>query len=267
MSIGSEAGIIGNIPIYKPGKSVDEQILREKGEAIILSTKRGNELAWRLNKENFSWDQKEELCKEIYDLCKKSFLVDDSAEFKEDVRSHVFDTHEICIVPFGKVPEGLSPVCFNSDRIAAFASYNFLTYWKNKDFIYFSGIVVDPSLQGLNYGSLLIKEVMKRNGVEIAVLRTQSPVMYNSFAKVCKVYPSFDGKKIPGEIRGIGEYVAKDILRMSNYNSREMLEKGTYHKLLYGEEPILDDSNLDKQFKQKINAKRGDSLIVVGTLK
>jgi GNAT superfamily N-acetyltransferase len=224
-------------------------------------------LAWRLNKKNMNWRQQEELCKEIYTLCKKSFLVEGSAEFHEDVRGHVFNTHEICVVPFGDVPGGLSPVCFKNDRIAAFASYNFLTYWKNTEFIYFSGIVVDPSLQGLNYGSVLIQEIMRVNNVKIVVLRTQSAVMYSSFAKVCKVYPSFDGKKIPGEIKNIGEYVAKNILSMSKYDSEEMIEKGTYHKLLYGKEPILDDSSLDKQFKQKVNATRGDSLIVVGTLK
>jgi len=260
-------GTVGNIPMYRLGENVSEQTHMQREEALILSTKRGNELAWRLNKQNLSWRQQEDLYAKIYDLCKKSFLVEDSAEFQKDVRSHVFDTHEICIVPHGEVPEGLSPVCFKSDKIAAFASYNFLSYWKNKEFIYFSGIVVDPSLQGLNYGSLLIQEVMKKSGVKIAVLRTQSPIMYNSFARVCRVFPSFDGKKTPGEIRSIGEYVAKNILCMSDYNPQEMTEKGTYHKLLYGKEPTLDDSNLDEQFKQKINANRGDSIVVVGILK
>lgn len=263
----SVQGTVGNIPIYRYGENVDEQTRRQRGEALILSTKRGNELAWRLNKRNLSWSQQEDLCKEVYDLCKKSFIVGDSNEFRQDVRSHIFDTHEICIVPFGEVPAGLTPACFKTDRIAAFASYNFLSYWKNKAFIYFSGIVVDPSLQGLNYGSLLIQEVMKKNGAKLAVLRTQSPIMYNSFAKVCRVFPSFDGKKTPGEIKDIGEYVARNILGMSDYDPQEMTEKGTYHKPLYGKEPVLDNSSLDKKFKQKINATRGDSLIVVGTLK
>lgn len=46
-----------------------------------------------------------------------------------------------------------------------------------------------------------------------------------------------------------------------------MTEKGTYRKSLYGKEPILEDPELDKIFKQKININRGDSIIVVGELK
>jgi len=256
-----------NIPKDRLGTNADEQTIKQKREALILLTKRGAELAWRLKKENLSWRQREDLYKEIYDLCKKSFLVKDSAGFQEDVRSHIFDSHEICIVPFGEVPKDLSPVCFKYDRIAAFASYKFLNYWKNREFIYFSGIVVDPLLQGLNYGSLLIQEIMKRNGVKLAVLRTQSPVMFNSFAKVCKVFPGLDNKKIPGEIKNVGEYVAINILNMSNYNTEEMIEKGTYHKPLYGKEPSLNNSELNRIFKQKININRGDSIIVVGELK
>lgn len=206
--------------IRKVGSGIDEEIFKSMGKALLLSTKRGNELAWRLNKEDLSWSQQKELYNEIYNLCIKSFYIEDSNEFREDVKHHIFDTHEICVVPFGEVPNGLNPVCFRTDRIAAFASYNFLNYWKNREFIYFSGIVVDPSLWGLNYSSLLIQEVMKSNGIKLAALRTQSPIMYNSFAKVCKVFPSLDGKKIPGEIKNIGKYVARNILRMSNYDRR-----------------------------------------------
>lgn len=265
MAMQDVHGLTGGIPVYKLG--MEEEVLRKKAKALILSTKRGNELGWRLNKDSLNSDQQEDLCRDIYCLCKKSFHVEDSVEFHEDVKNHVFNTHEICIVPFGEVPEGLNPICFKTDRIAAFASYNFLTYWKNTEFIYFSGIVVDPSLQGLNYGSVLIQEIMKANNIKIAVLRTQSPVMYNSFAKVCEVYPSFDGKRIPGAIKDIGGYVAKNILSMLNYDPQEMTEKGTYHRLLYDKEPVLIDSKMDRQFKQKINANRGDSVIVVGILK
>lgn len=259
-----------NIPTFgirKVNLSTEEKKRGNIGEALTLSTKRGSELAWRLDKNNLSWSKRRELYKEIYSLCRESFRVEDSSEFQDDVKRHIFDTHEICIVPFGEVPNGLSPVCFRTDKIAAFASYNFLHYWKNREFIYFSGIVVDPSLQGLNYGSLLIQEIMKSNEIKLAVLRTQSPVMYRSFAKVCKVFPSFDGKKIPGEIKNIGRYVAENILHMRNYDQEEMTEIGTYSKSLYGEEPILNDSKLNRSFKQKINTNRGDSIIVVGELR
>lgn len=261
---------IGNIPTFgirKVNLSAEEGKRGNIGEALSLSTKRGSELAWRLNKNNLSRSKQRELYKEIYSLCRESFCVEDSSEFQDDVRHHIFDTHEICIVPFGNVPDGLSPICFKTDKIAAFASYNFLHYWKNREFIYFSGIVVDPSLQGYNYGSLLIQEVMKSNGIKLAVLRTQSPVMYKSFAKVCKVFPSFDGKEIPGEIRNIGRCVAENILHMQNYDQEKMTEIGTYGKSLYGEEPTLNDSELNRSFKQKINTDRGDSIIVVGELK
>ncbi len=253
--------------IRKISSSTDESMYGRTGKALILSTKRGDELAWRFNKENLNWSQQEELCGEVYNLCKKSFCVGDSTEFRNDVRHHIFDTHELCIVPFGEVPEGLSPVCFGTNRVAAFASYNFLNYWKNKTFIYFSGIVVDPSLQGLNYGSLLIQEVMRSNRIKMAVLRTQSPIMYNSFSRVCDIFPSLNGKKIPGEIKSIGEYVATNILSMPDYDSQQMIGIGTYGKPLYGKEPVLNDYEMEKNFKQKINIKRGDSMIVVGILK
>lgn len=259
-----------NIPsfgIRKVNLNAEEEMRGNVGKALTFSTKRGSELAWRFNKDNLSWSKRRELYQEIYGLCRKSFCVEDSPEFKNDVKHHIFDTHEICIVPFGDVPDGLSPTCFKTDKIAAFASYNFLHYWKNREFIYFSGIVVDPSLQGFNYGSLLMQEIMRSNGIKLAVLRTQSPVMYNSFAKVCKVFPSFDGKRIPGEIKNIGKYVARNILHMSDYDEKEMTGKGTYSKSLYGEEPVLNNPELDRSFKQKINLGRGDSIIVVGELK
>lgn len=239
---------------------------RRLGKACLISTKRGTEVAWRFKKEMLSWLQKDELYKEIYILCRKSFCVEDTPEFKSDIRSHVFDTHEICIVPFGDVPEGLSPTAFKTNRIAAFASYIFLEH-KGEKLIYFSGIVVDPSLQRLNYGSLLIKEAMKSNAVRTAVLRTQNPVMYNSFAKVCEVFPSFDKKKIPEKIKDVGIYVAKNILNMRNYNTEEMTEERTYHRQLYGIEPVLENQMLENAFKQRINMRRGDSVIVVGAIK
>jgi len=267
-----EIGIDNGIPrfgIRKPGigLSISERKYMGKGKALTLPTKRGTEVAWKFSKEILDNEKQEELFRDIYDLCQKSFCLEDGSEFRKDVRDHIFETHEICIVPFGDVPEGLSPVCFGTDRLAAFASYNFLSYWKNKDFIYFSGIIVDPSLHRLNYGSLLVQEVMRSTGIKIAVLRTQNPVMYGSFAKTCKVFPSLDGKRIPGEIKGIGEYVARNVLHMPNYDSQEMTEKGTYHRAIYGEEPVHDDPELEKKFKEKINIKRGDSMIIVGILR
>ncbi|MCK5122764.1 MAG: GNAT family N-acetyltransferase [Candidatus Pacebacteria bacterium] len=258
---------VSNFGTRKVNLSAEEEASGNVGKALTLSTKRGSELAWRFNKDNLSWLKRRELFQEIYGLCRESFCVKDSSEFRNDVKHHIFDTHEICIVPFGNVPDGLSPTCFKTDKIAAFASYNFLHYWTNREFIYFSGIVVDTSLQGLNYGSLLMQEIMKSNGIKLAVLRTQSPVMYNSFAKVCKVFPSFDGREIPGEIKNIGKYVARNILRMSDYDEGKMIGKETYGKSLYGKEPILNNSELNRIFKQKINASRGDSIIVVGELK
>jgi len=258
---------ISGIGIRKLGLFAEASLPRDMGKALLIPTKRGTELAWRFNNENLSEEKQKELFGDIYSLCKKSFCVQKGAEFSEDVKNHIYDAHEFCIVPFGDVPNGLAPSCFGADRIAAFASYSFLNYWKNKEFIYFSGIVVDPSLHGLGYGSLLIKEIMETYGIRVAVLRTQSPVMYCSFAKVCDVHPSFLGKKTSGEIKNIASYVAINILNMSRYDAKEMIEEGTYGESLYGEEPTINDVGLDHLFKQKININRGDSIIVVGIKK
>lgn len=267
MNTECEKANISGLGMRKVGLFAEANIPRDMGKALLISTKRGTELAWRFNNENLSEKKQKELFGDIYNLCKKSFRVQKGAEFSEDVKNHIYDAHEFCVIPFGDVPSGLAPSCFGTNRIAAFASYSFLNYWKNKEFIYFSGIVVDPSLHGLGYGSLLIKEIMETYGIKLAVLRTQSPVMYCSFAKVCDVHPSFLGKKTSGEIKNIAGYVATNILKMSEYDAKEMIEKGTYGESLYGEEPIINNAGLDRLFKQKININRGDSIIVVGTIK
>lgn len=165
---------------------------------------------------------------------------------------------------FGDVPEGLSPSCFKTDRVAAFVSYN-LGSLEGKNFIYFPGVVVDPSLFGLNYGSILIQKVMEITGINLGALRTQSPVMYKSFSKVCQVYPS-QSEATPEWAKNFGEYIATT-LNMSNYNREWMTEQETYGHSLYGKNPVLTrtESSLNGFFRDKVNVDRGDSIILIGT--
>ena len=246
---------------------LDQKADSDVGEALILHSKRGADLAWLYKKANLSWQQRQKYFKEIYILCEKSFSSADGTDLKNDVKRHIFDTEEICIVPVGEIQKVLKPVSFGVNSIAAFASYNFLKF-NNESVIYFSGIVVDPTLQGLNYGSLMIQEIMNNYGIKTAVLRTQSPIMYDSFAKVCNIFPSLlDGKRTPEETKNIAKHVAQKILYMFKYNPELMIEQGTYAKSLYTVEPVSNNSSLDDIFKKKININRGDSMIVVGTIK
>lgn len=165
---------------------------------------------------------------------------------------------------FGNVPKGLSPACFETDRVAAFASYN-LGNWEGKNFIYFPGIVVDSSLVGLNYGSILIQKVMEITEINLGALRTQNSVMYKSFSKVCQIYPS-QSEATPEWVKNFGEHIAAT-LNMSSYDREQMTEQETYGHSLYGENSVLTRtrSSLNGFFRNKVNVNRGDSIILIGT--
>ena len=243
-----------------------DQAIHQRGARITIQTKRGCELGWHLNTNpawRKIWDEKE-VFDEVYKLCRKSFSVPDSAEFEKDVRNHILNVDGICIVMFGNVPKGLSPACFKTSRVAAFASYN-LGNWEGKNFVYFPGVVVDPSLFGLNYGSILIQKVMEITEINLGALRTQSPVMYKSFSKVCRVYPS-ELEATPEWAKNFGEHIAAT-LNMSNYDRERMTEQETYGHSLYGENPVLTrtKSSLNGFFGDKVNVDRGDSIILIGT--
>lgn len=233
---------------------------------ITLSTKKGAKKALCLITNDLSWSEQEEMREKVYPLFIKNLYVGDTEESRKDVIQHILGTKEVCIVPSEGVPEGLSFLALLKGGVDAFVSYNFFL-WKGEKIIYFSCVVVCPDLHGFNYGSLLIQEIMRKYGIDLAVLRTQSPIMYMSFAKACKAFPSFDGIETPKKLQDVGEFVAREALGMTRYNEKEMTEIGTYGRSLYTEEPIAEDPEIDRAFKQRVNIDRGDSMIVVGTLK
>ena len=146
------------------------------------------------------------------------------------------------------------------DRVGSFLTYSMVKREKQKPIMYFGGIMVYPDLQDNGYGSALMRYAMKREVFSYVALRTQNPQMYASFAKVCEeTFPN--GTPPTSEVEKAGKVIAT-MLQMQHYQSKRMIEKGTYGASLY--KRTVKPRGIALHAFKHLNIKRGDSLIAVG---
>jgi hypothetical protein len=124
--------------------------------------------------------------------------------------------------------------------------------------LYLDGVAVKEEYQQAGLFKKFLEQV--RNGEDFVAGRTQNPVIIGTCKKQIPgaFYPN--GVLPPERVKLVGEFIAKAVLNMDDYNRENFVGKGTYGRSLYSEIPKYE--NTDYIFKN-IDFAKGDSLIFV----
>lgn len=215
----------------------------------------------------------------IFRLCAEGFGIEEKDnDFASDVQRHVMG-EEIVGVVMEKEARSLSPGIFKrkNNRPIAFISYRIIKIATDMDaqesdeIVYFSAVMVAKEYRGQGIAADIIRAVMRKHEIGWMALRTQNPVMRESVKGACQeVHPGLSGQQPPAEFMDRGQAIAS-LLGMEAYDDHLMIEKGTYGKMLYGEElPALrselttDALVINRAFWELLDVRNGGSMIIVG---
>jgi hypothetical protein len=191
-----------------------------------------------------------ELFEELYFLTQSGFQREASAALRDDTQNHVYSSESLY-------------VAVSSNKISGYVVTKMLENGAIGSILYLSGVIISPASQGNHFGGELIKAIISQHNPRFVTLRTQSPIMYECFSKVCgNVYPCHKDNG-PSQAKIAADFTAKN-LNMANYNPALAIEKGTYGSSLYGIEPVSKNVAIETWFKERINLKKGDSMILAG---
>ncbi|MBT5021528.1 GNAT family N-acetyltransferase [Candidatus Woesearchaeota archaeon] len=163
----------------------------------------------------------------------------------EDVKNHTIGSENLYLFRSGEQIIG-----FGTTKKLKFGSENIL---------YLDGVAVEKEYQKSGAFKLYLEHAQQNE--RYVVGRTQNPVIMGS----CKnhitgnFYPSQDNT--PFVIQNIAEFIAKDTLKMKEFNKQKMIGEKTYGKSLYKEIPNYK-KNKDRIHEQ-INFSNGDCYIFV----
>ena len=92
-----------------------------------------------------------------------------------------------------------------------------------------------------------------------------NPVVYAAIEKIVKrLYP--DGGTIPSGIKVVGRQIAKNHLKMKDFDEETFVGRNTYGSCLYGAIPSHQKADQFFNEKLKLNYQAGDSVILVGEI-
>jgi len=167
---------------------------------------------------------------------------------RDDVKNHVLNCNELYLIR-------------NLD-IFGFASFDSFDF-KDKSCLYLHGIVLKKEAQGCGFFEETNNLAISYGNYDYLCMRTQNPIVYAATNKIVKnIYPN---DSIPENIKELGEFVARDFLKMNKYDKDTMIGKETYGHSLYGNIPFHKDAS--KVFeKLGIDYNMGDSVIIIGDL-
>lgn len=98
-------------------------------------------------------------------------------------------------------------------------------------------------------------------------MRTQNPVIYAGTKKlVDKLYPNEEGN-IPERIKKIGKHIAKDYLKMKDFDENSFVSRENYGCSLYDKTPRHEISNKFCDEDLKLDYAKGDCVILIGEVK
>ena len=101
---------------------------------------------------------------------------------------------------------------------------------------------------------------------DFLVMRTQNPVIYAATRKIVnKLYPSLT--KPSEKITDLACFIAKDYLKMEDFDEGLFVGRKTYGCCLYGEVQRHPTANLLFDNFLQLNYHQGDSVILVGVVK
>jgi hypothetical protein len=142
------------------------------------------------------------------------------------------------------------------------------------DVLYLDGMVVEPKLQGRGLFKQVNLKQLGEKDYRYFILRTQSPVVY---AAVEGLKPQlgpdcsmeiFPGQSSPDEtIRKVALCLAKDELKMKDFNAENFVGKGTFGQSLYGTSPYHPRTSRFFGETLGLDIENGDSVLVVSRFK
>lgn len=171
----------------------------------------------------------------------------------DDVENHVLHVDALYLI-YGK------------NDLIGFSSYDFITF-KGKNILYLSGIVVKRDFQKNGLFNIVNKSAISQGNFDFLTMRTQNPVIYGATNKIVETLYPHKSKDITSEIKEVGIYLAKEKLKMRQFDEENFIGRETYGQSLYD---FIPEYSGAKEFFDnilKLNYKKGDSVILVGVLK
>lgn len=147
------------------------------------------------------------------------------------------------------------------DRLVGWTGYHRLKL-AGQTCLYLDSTGVLPELQhtgimtGL-FGQFLLRELLRAGPRGLyASMRTENPVVYQSFYKVAgerNTFPSLS-VPVPDTVREMGLQLAAWLNQRDKFDAPSLRVKGAYDNLdtLYGELPTCDDENINRYFRQHL---------------
>lgn len=231
----------------------------DRSDRVMLQSRLGTNPTYFLKPAELTEEEKRVVFEAVYFIGLSAFVQNPSKEMEEDIREHLFSEDVLAVVFSNKID--WRGVVVGDPRAIAFLGYRDMPY-NGDNILYISGICVDPAYQGNRIGSALMTKAYKRGKYTITSLRTQNPVMKQSFDTIIGGHSYPNGAKIPEDIKEIGQFLA-DTHSVDNYDRNSMRCKRVYGSSLYGINPFsYNDEVTDVKFNS-IDRDEGDALFCI----
>jgi len=199
----------------------------------------------------FQGREREKLLDQLVSIARDGFGTDMT---REDVENHVFKVGELYLVQVDRA-------------LVGFAGYDHIRF-KDKNILYLQGIVIRRDFQRHGLFHRVNTKAINYNGFDFLAMRTQNPVIYAATQKLVKeLYPN--GTPAPEVVAEIAKYIARDFLKMKDFDDQTFVGRSTYGVCLYDFIPQPVHGRANSFFNQslRLNYAQGDSVLLVGALK
>lgn len=133
--------------------------------------------------------------------------------------------------------------------------------------LYNAGTVIALEWQRRGVNTRLTRWIVQSRGAQIVVSRTQNPNIYRTSQLICsRVWPQMH-ERTPENIQQIALCVAQRVNgTLETFDRQRLVDRGSYGAMLYDTIPLPENPSpvIRELFSQYVDAKRGDSMLVVG---
>jgi len=133
--------------------------------------------------------------------------------------------------------------------------------------LYNAGTVIALEWQRRGVNTRLTRWIVQSRGAEIVASRTQNPNIYRTLQLTCsRVWPQMH-ERTPENIQQIALCVAQKVNgTLETFDRQRLVDRGTYGDTLYDTIPFPENPSpvIRELFSQYVDAKRGDSMLVIG---
>ncbi|NCC19168.1 MAG: N-acetyltransferase [Bacteroidia bacterium] len=251
--------------MYQPINQRQQEVrtmkaLLKRSKSFSLWTRAGKFQGYEFIPSELTKEEKDTLFRAVYLVAINAFVQNPSVEMEQDIYDHLFNEDKLYIVLNGYVGWGFGvPREIENIKVISFLSTRDIQTSVGK-MLYLSGICVDFAYQGKGIGQGLMKHSMQGE-YTLYSLRTQNPVMQESFDRALGKHSFPNSVETPNEVLNIGQELA-DMLKTKEYLKDQMLCKNQYGGSLYGIQPDSETDHYSNKYRQ-INRYKGDSLLCV----